>query len=207
MHILTAFVTDFLRLFNLTQDKNTHKFEWSLSQLDSVYLIMMPPEQLLKSYDDAFGHQLKARQRKRHNYDNHVTKIVTEKDREVAQAHQRVNQCRIVDLLIRSAELNGHMIMATLISCIMQVLDVEEEMWELLKEMAAEKRKWRQNFINYRTRFNNYMSHDQMHNKSCLLYNSLCTVTYQGCVARAMSKQNLWCNIYVMPYCSLFLTS
>ena len=49
MHILTAFVTDFSRLFNLTQDKNTHKFEWPLSQSDSVYLIMIPPEQLLKS--------------------------------------------------------------------------------------------------------------------------------------------------------------
>ena len=34
----------------------------------------------------------------------------------------------------------GHMIITTSTSCIIQVLAVEEEMRELLKEMAAEKR-------------------------------------------------------------------
>ena len=50
-------------------------------------------EQQLKSCDDAFRCQLEAKQKA---HDNHVTKVAAEKDKEIAQANQRVGQCRLL---------------------------------------------------------------------------------------------------------------
>ena len=50
-------------------------------------------EQRLKSCDDAFRHQLEAKQKA---HDSHVTKIVAEKDQEIAQAHQKVSELEII---------------------------------------------------------------------------------------------------------------
>ena len=72
---------------------------------------------------------------------------MAEKDQEIAQAHQRVSQCRNLEWKLANNVVShivnwliGHMIITTPTSCIIQVLAVEEEMRELLKEMAAEKR-------------------------------------------------------------------
>ena len=55
----------------------------------------------------------------------------------------------------------GHMIIITPTSYnIIQVLGVEEEMRELLKEMAAEKRKMETNYKNHHKHFKNYV-HDK----------------------------------------------
>ena len=61
-------------------------------------------EQRLKSCDDAFRHQLETKQKA---HDRHVTKVVAEKDQEIAQAHQRVSTV-IVVVFCRSHDVKPH---------------------------------------------------------------------------------------------------
>ena len=50
-------------------------------------------EQRLKSCDDAFRHQLEAKQKA---HDSHMITVMAKKDQEIAQAHQRVSQCSLL---------------------------------------------------------------------------------------------------------------
>ena len=57
--------------------------------VSTVDYICRTCELRLKSCDDAFRHQLEAKQKA---HDSHVTRIVAQKDQQIAQANQRVSQ-------------------------------------------------------------------------------------------------------------------